>query len=383
MDRKNFFGRSIWHRAKGSPVEKALLPLARLYGRISRLRKNVWVLSGTVGGEPLSILFAGGKTDKAYIAELAFRNNFKERCLGNAWLWSMPFLFKKMKKDCQVGIFEMEGRFMKFLGKGFFVPAWVGGEVDLADADRLKLDSKKSDVRKIRKYGLSHEVTSDPARFDEFYRLMYRPHISKAHGEKAHYTSLEEVKTRLGECELMLIKKGPECLGGGIIHYRKESAKLWVLGMAEVTEDCLKSAATAGFDHFAEERLKQKGYARMHYGGSRPFLKDGVLQYKRHRGLVLKDHVKRGFLVSISSVSPGVRDFLVENPFLYLKDGDIAGAIFMEADKVSSGSITSTYEDYYIPGMRGLDVFTLGGAPPDAKGLVPPELAGKIEISDF
>jgi hypothetical protein len=389
MDRKNPFSflRNAWHRAKGSPIEKALLPLVGLYDRISRLwralRKRVWVLSGTVQGEPLGILFWGGKTDKAYIAELAFGNNCKEHYLGNAWLWSMPFLFKKVKKECALGIFSTEKRFLNFFGKGFFIPGWVGGDVDLLDPKRLRSNSKKNDLNRIKRYGLSWEVTNAPVKYEEFYRCMYLPYMEKAHGEKAFFAKFEELKAIMGHSELLLVKKGAEYIGGEVIFYRDGKARYWEMGVKDGNMDYVKIGVNAALYHFPEEHLRQKGYRRIHYGNSRPFLKDGVLHYKKIRGLVLRDFKKNGFLMAFSRLSPGVRNFLIKNPFIYLEKDKLTGAVFREAHTFQPDSVASVHKEYFIKGMSVLNIFVLGEGQQSLSGMVPDAVAGEVNITRF
>lgn len=372
----------IVYGVKNSSFGPFLSTFLHVYNRLislyRRLRIETSVISGKIGGEEIKIFFAGKRQNRSYLARIAFGGEYSEIYVKKAFLWRLPFIASKFSKECALGIVEVNIKYQRFFKKGFFVPCWTGGDVDLSDQKRLALSSKKSDIRKIRKNGLSREITRDPARFEEFHRKMYLPFIKKAHGEMAFHTSMEEIRKVMGESELLLVKKGDEYIGGAIIQYL-DRPHLWIMGLAGGNGDNLKLGVTAAIDHFTEERLKEKGYQRMHYGGSRPFLKDGVLQYKKWRGQVLRDFTKRGFLIFLSGTR-GAESFLLENPFIYLEEERLAGAVFMRTEDFGPDTAARICHDYFMKGISRLNIFMIGGGKlPE----LPPELQKEVSLSHF
>lgn len=380
-----FHLRDLWHEKKNSPVWKFLAPLAHWINRITSLgsewRRSIWLLSGSYHGEPLGVFFAGGRKNKSYLANMLFGNEHRERSIGRAYLWTIPCLLRKYKKQSDISIVEVQQKNHNFNKDVFFVPCWTGGMVDLFDKKRLGLNRLRTDKQKIRKYGLSSEISREPEQYKLFYEHMYLPFMKNSHGEKAFCETMEDVNRVMPEAELLLVKRGAEHIGGGIIHYARGLAHLWVMGVAGGKEEHIKMGVCGAVASFAEERIRQKGYQKMHFGGTRPFLRDGVLRFKKERGLALRDAVPRGFAIRMLRNSTAARNFFIHNPFIYRKEAGLAGAVFMNANEIENGSMASICKDYYMEGMTSLDVFVFGeGSPP---GLIPPEMTGKVWVRPF
>lgn len=369
--------RDIVRKAKGPAT-------GRLYSYLWNLRKkstrDVWIISGTIGGEPAEVFFAGSKVSKSYIARLWFGGDYKEKYFGKVWGRMLPLLFK-MRKKSSVGIFEIKKKDMPKYSGGFFVPGWVGGDVDLMDEQRFKNHERKNDMRRIRKNGLSYEATSDRAHVEDFYKNIYMNYINQMYAELAYFspTVLKEEKW---DWDLLRIRKDGEFIGAGLLQSCKGVANIWAIAAKD--EKLMRLGVSGAAYHFGEEYLRGKGFKSMHYGGSRPFFKDGVFSYKRARGMRLKDFFEPVFFIRFSRISKSVRNFLLKNPFLYLENNLLMGAVFVEAEKLCRELVIILKEQYFIKGMARLNVFVLGALPGvSLEDLLPESFAGEITISRF
>lgn len=378
--------RIFWQKRKNSWWGRILKPLANLYRRIASFthvhRLGRWMISGKIDGELLKIFFAGRKNSKAYISDLAFGKESRVEFLGNVWSWMIPLHRNLMRRKSHIAILEMKKEFKRHLRHGFFVPIWVNGDIDLLDKERLRTKNRQNDMRKIRKYGLSYEIVRDKASIEEFYNAMYLPYTIKAHGEAAVPTSPEEMRSAKWNWELLLVKKEGEPIGGTLIQTLGHIAHLWGMGVKDADNKYLKFGLCGAIDHFSEEHLRKRGFERMNYGGSRAFLKDGLLNYKKYRGLCLRDFTTEGFFISIFTLSQGLQKFFLENPFLYAEKDKLIGAVFVEAEKLCRELVTALYRQYFIAGMSRLNIFAIGSLPDDVSfKSFSGEYEGELEIS--
>ena len=337
----------------------------RIYGLVHKLRINIWIISGKDSLEiPLSIIYAGSEKHKNYIASLAFNSSYSEIHIGRTWLWNLISIIMKRSHDCSLLVLETKVKktFCRLYKdqKSFFIPSWVNGEVDIsADISLLtKKEKLNSDVRKIRKNNLQFEVTNDECQFENFYNSMYLPYINKAHGNQTILMSYEDMISNMSLCDLLLIKKDNEYIGGCLLIYEKNVPRIWSIGVKDANVDYLKAGVLSSLYYFAIKYLKQKGYKKVNFGLSRAFLKDGVLQYKKKWGLQIDNIIKTGFLIKPLSKTVGGKGFFLNNPFIYIDNMRFNGAIFVEAfQSLSKNDIEKIYKKYYMTGISKLFIY--------------------------
>jgi hypothetical protein len=266
--------------------------------------------------------------------------------------------------------------------KDFYLPFWVRGEVDipLTVCNR----SMKNDLRKIRKNNLKCEITSEKSQFHKFYHEMYLPYMIYRHEDRNWALKYHRLMQywESGTCELLLIKKNNEHIGGQIIVFEENSPRLLVVGIKDGNPRYLKyGAGTAGY-YFASSYLAKRGYKSLNLGGSRPFLKDGVLQFKKKLGLRLISKSKEGFLIKPLSPSTGLKGFFLRNPFISTHRGGLNAAIFVEEDEVCScdKSLEILYKNSYLDGLSRINIYPFKVNGINSKRVVPSAFSEKITI---
>ena len=330
---------------------------------------------------PLSMLYIGHEINKNYLARLAFDGSYRETYIGRMWLWTLVRIIKKESQGCSLMVLEVnKALYRLFLSKkSCFIPLWLYGEVDISSS--IKSDSLKSDIRRIRKHNLEFELTKEQHEFDNFYNNLYLPYISSAHENRAFIFTYNEMKKDFGKCDLLLIKKENEKIGGILINYENSIPRLWSIGVKDGSADLLKTGVIGALYYFAVEYLKQKGYKKVHFGSSRAFLKDGVLQYKRKWEVKITGSTDRGFMIKPLSSALSIKKFFINNPFIYLDQNRYIGAIFMESDQLSSkNSFERYYKDYSLRGLSKLDIYLFGENMKSMEKEIPAEISSKIKI---
>ncbi|MFC1792034.1 hypothetical protein ACFL3Q_00425 [Planctomycetota bacterium] len=356
----------------------------RLFGV---LRLDLWIIAGNEisSGRKLSIIFAGHEVNRNYIEQLAFNDPCRQKYVGKKWLWKIPEAVKQNGNGCALAITEAP-KFFRVLSKKrkcLYVPIWINGAIDIPSY--IKADNYKKDLRRIRKNKLHVEVTKDLSQIHDFYHNMYVPYIATAHGSRAIITSYNsmkrEFKKRNSSNELFLIKKDRDLIAGIVLLRTKDRARFWCRGVKDGNLDYLKYGVSGALYYFVAQYLEAKGFKMIGCGGSRSFLKDGVLQFKKHRGMRIVNSSDMDFLVEPLSMTSGLMGFLSNNPVTYRDKNKLNGALFVASDQhICSEDYTKIYKEYFLHGLSKLVIYRFGEADKKMADIVPPEYSDKITV---
>lgn len=367
-----------------------LSPIRLLYRLLQqfdrKFRVNAWVISGDRSLKTsITTIFTGNKKNKNYLNNLLFNNLCSEVHIGKIWRWNSIKIVHKKPPGCSLRISEIHKNSRKLPGNkaSFFIPCWVGGEADLS-ADISTIIHKKSlnsDLNKIKQGNIQFEITKEKSRFDNFYYTMYLPYVTRVHKNRVIPLSYETMKKNFKRCDLLMVKKDSEFIAGQLIIYNNDIPRLWFTGLKNGNTDYLKYHITGAMYYFAMTYLKQKGCKRVHFGLTRPFLNDGVFQYKKKRNLQITDSSKIGFLIQPLGKLTTVKEFFLKNPFIYLEKGKFYGAVFIDNDQLhSQEDYEKIYETYYIKGLSKLTMYLFGDNQKNMKEAIPPKLFGRMSL---
>ena len=334
-------------------------------GQYDRHRPLAWRLEGRerMSGTPLAIVFAGHLENKNYIAHLAFAGSPAEQSLGRQWLWRLVPPERKRKTDgADLRIVELYESQRHWFGARFqfFVPIWIGSELDLQRAVTRLHRSKNAryDLRRMRREETTCEVTHSRESFEHFYANMYLPYIKNRYGNRAFPMSHEDMVERLGSAELFFAKVRGERVAGHILIYENDGVRAWSLGIKDGDSAYIKAGAIKALDYLTYLYLAERGHKVLHLGGSRPFLLDGVLRHKKGLGVRVSDHTKRYFSLHIKAGSAGAQAFVVNNPFIYVSKGTYRGALFIESDlPLPPERLGQLHDEYHMDGLAGISLF--------------------------
>ncbi|MGB2864668.1 MAG: hypothetical protein WBC05_15180, partial [Sedimentisphaerales bacterium] len=270
-----------------------------------------------------------------------------------------------------------------------YIPSWVYGEVDLSvnssSVFKSKNSSLKSDLSKIWRSKLHYEITNELSDLHNFYYNMYLPYLTKVHGNKTEILSYDYVKRQFSRRglfnDLFIIKKEEECIAGSLLSHRKNRAKLCLLGIKDGNLDYVKDGAIGALFYFPVCYLAASGCTKIDFGASRPFLKDGVLRYKKKWNPKISNQKKIGFLFRIVSKTNGVKGFFLNNPFIYKDKAGFNGAIFVASDQsLSKNDFVRIYKDYYLNGLSKLVIYQFGRTDGEIKDIDLPEFSSRITV---
>lgn len=377
-----------------APLRWLLSPVKAIYKLLGMIRPEVWIMTGSEvsSGRELGILFAGLEINKNYIRTLAFDDSCLEHHVGRKWLWAVRKVHQKQGHDCSLLVIEAPhcSGILSAKLNYLYIPAWVTGELDIS-AERSAIfrsrnKSLQSDLRRIRKNNLHFEVTASPSQLHNFYYTMYVPYTTGAHGDRSKIMTYGYVKAEFEKrglfTDLLLVKENEECIAGVLLRCGKDKAKLSTLGVKDGNQDYVGHGAIGAVFYFAIQYLVDKGFTKIDLGGSRAFLKDGVLRYKRKWRQRISSKKGAAFLVKVLSQTQGLKGFLLNNPFIYKDTTGLKGAAFLEGDKsLLERDFSDIYKRLYVEGLSKLVIYRFGHAAGGTADPVPPEFSDRMEVS--
>jgi hypothetical protein len=324
MASKKFILRVYFKKLYTSPPGFILLfrkPVLRIYRFCKLVRPTQWILSGNeISSEKyLAIKYIGNEIDKQFWGELIFGKYFHEECIGRAWFWQIIALTdKKIKKYSLLIIGIPKILRLLFQTNFFYIPCWIQNVIYTSEKKLLsfKSHSLKMDIKKIKKNQYEFSVTKDHKEFENFYYNMHVPFIRQQHGKKAVLMEYDFLKNKLNECELLLISKNKENIAGVLIHYHKGEALLWIAGIKNANIDYFKKGITGTLYYFPIIHCIEKGIKKINLGGTKPFFKNGIFQYKKKWAPEIAYPSYTGFLLKQTRVSASANSFFINNPFI-------------------------------------------------------------------
>jgi hypothetical protein len=349
------------------------------------LRVELWSVEGEEqhSRESLSILCAvsNASNNKNYALKLIFGDTYRQRCLGRYWLWNIAKAIRTAPGCAMIlGEFCESHAKMTGLSHWFVLPTWLFGEVELprdAKADR----KVRGNLQKVRHNDLQYEVTQDRRIFDDFYHAMYLPYIRQTFGDCADIETHQRMVGLFKRSDLLIIKAQEKSIAGQMILYDEACPSLWVMGIQDGNRDYLKLGVMGACFHFSLKYLQEKGYKRVGLGWSRPFLRDGVMRFKKDWSQKISDYYHNGFALKVLSYTPAVKAFLCHNPFIFKRQDLLYGAVFVDSDKpLSDDDIRQIDKDYFHVGLSRLFIYCLQREPNAEKSVVPAELSERLEL---
>jgi hypothetical protein len=359
------------YRRLPAPAKRLAIAAKSSYLFAKETRCPAWILSGASrsGREPLAVGFCGSEESKHYLAKFIFNGDWRDQALGRAWLHGA---YGKALAACDaVALFLWEipkSQRLIFRPAAFAIlPTWIRMDVSLAPGAEMWSTMKFRNTRNLfERHGLTREATKAAAAFDDFYSKIYHPYIKARHGSAAVAYSLEAARRDFmeDERELLLLKRGPEILGGAVLGYANDEARFWQMGtnldiepgLANIASDALYYAM---FMHVAEKRLPA-----LHMGYCRPFLSDGILEYKRRWGARLAGSSRPGerWGLRIVQETPALKSFLRNNPFIAMGSRNrqhLCGFVESFEDESSARAVAEWEERHCSPGGVDLRVYQL------------------------
>jgi len=181
-----------------------------------------------------------------------------------------------------------------------------------------------NDLRVMRKEKLTSRSRSlDESLLNQFHARFYVPTLRNRYGSLAGYSSVDDLSIHVGNAELIEVVRDGVAIAATILTVNGSDAQLIQAGLLEGDASLLKARALAATYVFGAVHAAERAASQLGFGGSLPFLRDGVLYFKSKWGGALTPPAsdqRYGVLVRLHS--PAVRRFLEREPIICLGPND-------------------------------------------------------------
>jgi hypothetical protein len=250
----------------------------------------------------------------------------------------------------------------KFLKSDFLVLPHVNFVLDLSSSYsgtfRRLSRRRRRDIRKLRTYKYSYTVCRNGKKdFDFFYWKMYYPYTIKRFGEGALLkTYLRSRASYRGNGGIVFVKKEGKPIAGILFQISGRTLYALSLGVHDGNEDPVRDVVGQAALFYLIEWARTKGIAKLDYGATVPFFRDGNFQYKKEWGMSVERKGDQPFcILKINRISKGSLSFLLQNPFILCDNGLLKGVIFLDR-RLTKRELEQISSEYFLPKLDSLIV---------------------------
>lgn len=312
---------------------------------------NLWLSVYLISGKEkhtkfnISIIFIGNDlTSMSYINSLLFEDIEFVKKIGKTNVLKLKKINKK-SYNADIVFTKIHYFFSRFLQKNNYIliPEWNEMILDITDPMEKILMNFNSSTRlcinNAKKYTYYYEITKDIEKLKMFYYEMYMPYITKRYGSLALYTTFEYMRSLIEIGRLFLVKKDEKYVFGFLL-INVNKCTVMLTHEAGIEEKLEKNITTLSI-YYSMLWAKEKNIEKYHFGYSRSFLNDGVLQYKKKwrptikscRNKIVAYNLTGVLGLKINNKNHGVENFLVNNPFISISNNKLISLVFTLEDQ--------------------------------------------------
>lgn len=248
-------------------------------------------LEGEMRSGPATILTAG-KAARLFARRL-YRGEVRTTDLETVPLLQLDAWFRDHSPTADLTLSYLDKWSAHFLfAKNYMrIPDWI--DVELKVPEEIENlwrgnENLKKDIRRVRREGISLEVSQREEDFDAFYKTMYLPFIAARHGDMARPRDIDWLEGCFRRGKLLwAVQSGQRMaavvieIGGGVLHF-------WAVATRDGNAQLLKQGMLSALYLFAIEHAQLERCSSVHFGGCQALLGDGILRYKRKWGAGIK-----------------------------------------------------------------------------------------------
>lgn len=313
-------------------LNKTLVETRRLLFLARHPYLDIYHLDGDFNGTQLQMLIADDGSTLQYIKSLAFDDNVKVSLKGRISAFRAHRLSNSsadlvvVGANCLLTNLYAKHRF-------HIIPKWlcpVFSTAEHPDSSIEKLcKSAKKDIKrnlvKASKGEFDWELVSDQKWFDHFYRDMYRPFAEQKYGEMVQLDSYSRVKRAFDQgVGIKVIQNGIE-VGGTLVYIKNRTMRNPYMGIINGDDSIGRSGVSRLLYYYVMQLAHSWNCDAVNFGSSRPFISDGVLNYKLKWGMdVVQDELSSAaFALIAPNHTPAAMQFMSTHPFFELIDDSL------------------------------------------------------------
>jgi hypothetical protein len=289
-------------------------------------------------------------------------------------VWALPLALRRYEGSADLIAARVDRLTSRILfGAGYLaVPEWVDTYIPVPPDPSIlfRNESVRTDLRRIRKSGITVRVSHHMEDFNRFYHGFHAPFVNRRHGELAHLRNIYRLRRMFGRGGLLWIERNGEPVAGLVFERQPGRFRMIVVGMVGEDKRLMGEGVPSAAYYFSILQARHEGRGIVDLGGVRPVLNDGVLRFKRKWGARLADKrdIYHDYMVHLKEDRPAVIDFLSHTPIIYQ---DRLGLSAIAALPTARPRDNPPLGYGVTPGLRRLTVLNAAGAGDALAGCVP------------
>ena len=275
-------------------VSTATEMLRRLL-RVHRARYRMRRLHGrdAMTGRPLVCLLALDDLAARYWARTLFATPPVEQSLGEVRALRVRQAADRLAHLADLSLWQLPWPLSRLAGADPLVPSSVPLWLDtsrpleaIIDGERSGRASRRDDVRRVRRLGLSVRLGSGPDDLARFQRELYEPYGAQRFGDLFSRVPSHAFRHACRAGWLLLLEDRGRTVAGAVLERWGRDVRILAFGVK--TDGAVPTGLLLEACYFHSIRFAvDLGIPRLSLGTVRPVLSDGVLRYKRKWGGVL------------------------------------------------------------------------------------------------
>jgi hypothetical protein len=336
------------------------------------------------------LLLAGPEPWSGYLAERLFCTPAARKPLGSFKTWALEKALPRERHSADLTVIRVDSVSARlfFRQKYLRVPAWVALRCRPEDTRTLarRHTALARDLRTIRHWALSTEITQGDAGLDHFYEKMYLPLMTRRHGDSAYIRSSPWCRQTLRRGGFVWVLLDGRRVGGCLIERHGDTMELCIVGLLDGNPELRHCGAISALYMRAVEQARIEGCKWVGLGAVRPSLTDGLLRFKAKWDSTLCESLTNpyAFLVRWERWNPSVQALLSSTPLIYSVPGGFSAvAVLPQPAPARQSDVETLRRNLWVNGLRCLTIvspagFESGVTPPPQTRLVLPGEGGGL-----
>jgi hypothetical protein len=215
-------------------------------------------------------------------------------------------------------------RWHPITGEWVAAPTWVRMVVELDlhkswQENEQAFKKHERNIRRFRRAGYTYRISRDIQDFDFFYDRMYVPLVTKRHNEEAFVDSRAHLLSYFQRGFLLVIyDRDGQPVAADLDYTNGDMLFGIACGVLDGRDDILEEGALSAIYYYVLQWAHENRVQRCDICEVRPFVQDGVYQYKRRWGYQPVEELwnTREWLLWAPNRDPLVQEWIRNHPFL-------------------------------------------------------------------
>ncbi len=277
--------------------------------------------------------------------------------------------------------YPYHGRFLK-TGEYLEIPDWIFLSAPIAETwddtvQNFRKTMRKNIRRLIRKNNYRYEVETGQEAATEFYYDYYRKFINARYSTETVMTPLTEIKHRMQKGVILKVIGNDGPVAAGVYFPMDEEFCLLASGMPEALVDNPPEAAVSALYYFSMQYAFDHGYKAANFLGTRGFPDDGLFQFKRKWGAVVKDDFSVDSILFRPANTKGAAQFCARFPMIARRGEALELVMCSTAPELNADGVSRMVADTHCGGLDTVRVVHVSDQPTE---IVLGSDAPKVEV---